>query len=54
MTKQLTVIFFIGFCMQLQSQINRNSIIGTVHNDSISVEAIHIYNKNTHKGTISN
>lgn len=54
MTKRLTVLFFIGFCTQLHAQINRNSIIGTVHNDSISVEAIHIYNKNTHKGTISN
>lgn len=54
MTKQLTVLFFVGFCMQLRAQINRNDIIGAVHNDSISVEAIHIYNKNTHKGTISN
>ncbi|NCP22213.1 MAG: hypothetical protein GW847_09505 [Zetaproteobacteria bacterium] len=54
MTKRLTVLFFIGFCVQLQSQIKQNSIIGTIHNDSISVEAIHIYNKNTHKGTISN
>lgn len=54
MTKQLTVLFLVGFCMQLHSQINRNNIIGAVHNDSILVEAIHIYNKNTHKGTISN
>jgi len=54
MTKQLTVIFFIALFYQSQAQILRHAIIGRISNDSISVESIHILNKNTKKGTISN
>jgi len=54
MTKQLTFLLFIGVFYQTNAQIVRRSIIGRISNDSISVESIHIVNKNTKKGTISN
>jgi len=54
MTKQLTFLLFIGIFYQTNAQIVRRSIIGRISNDSISVESIHILNKNTKKGTISN
>jgi|FLOH01.1.fsa_nt_gi hypothetical protein len=54
MTKQLTILFFIGFTFQTQAQIARLSLVGKVSNDYESVESIHILNKNTKKGTISN
>jgi len=54
MTKQLTFLLFIGVFYQTHAQIVRRSIVGRIGNDSISVESIHIVNKNTKKGTISN
>ena len=54
MTKQLTIIFFIAFLYQSQAQVIRHFITGRISNDSISVESIHVLNKNTKKGTISN
>ncbi|MCF6214215.1 MAG: hypothetical protein L3J45_09355 [Flavobacteriaceae bacterium] len=54
MTKQLTFLLFIGFVFQVQAQITRLSIVGKVSNDYVSVESIHILNKSTKKGTISN
>ncbi len=54
MTRQLTFLFILGLFFQSQAQVVRRSIIGHISNDSISVENIHILNKNTKKGTISN
>jgi len=54
MTKQLAFLLIVGFFYQTHAQVVRRSIIGRVINDSISVESIHIINKNTKKGTISN
>jgi hypothetical protein len=54
MTKQLALLLFVVFSYQVHAQVVRHPIIGRVVNDSVSVESIHILNKNTKKGTISN
>ncbi len=48
----LFLIFFISF--SLFGQNTRKIIDGKILNDSLSVENIHIINKNSHKATISN
>ena len=54
MTKQLTAFIFILIAIQSYSQDKRELLLGIVTNDSTSVEGIHIYNKNTNRGTITN
>ena len=54
MTKQLTAFVFILVTIQSYSQDKRELLLGIVTNDSTSVEGIHIYNKNTNRGTITN
>ncbi|MFK5890008.1 MAG: hypothetical protein QM486_04680 [Flavobacteriaceae bacterium] len=54
MTKQLTYIFFVFLFYQSQAQVLRHAIVGRIKNDSLSVEGIHVLNKNTKKRTISN
>jgi len=54
MIKQLALLLFVVFSYQVHAQVVRHPIIGRVVNDSISVESIHILNKNSKKGTISN
>lgn len=54
MTKQLTAFIFILIAIQSYSQDKRELLLGIVTNDSTSVEGIHIYNKNSNRGTITN
>lgn len=54
MSKPLTYLLFICAIIQTQAQKKRVIISGTIINDSKSLVNIHILNKNSRKGTISN
>jgi len=54
MSKPLTYLLFICAIIQTQAQEKRVIISGTIINESKSIENIHILNKNSRKGTISN
>jgi len=53
-TKPFVILIFITVFFPCSAQVVRHSVIGHIDNDSLSVENIHILNKNTNKGTISN
>jgi len=52
--KQLTLILLLLFTLHLYAQKRATVISGHVKSDSLSVENIHIINKTSKKGTISN
>jgi len=54
MTKKIIYVFIIIFSIKLCAQDKRINILGKVKNDSLLVENVHIINKNSHKGTVSN
>ena len=54
MTKPFVILIFITVFFRCSAQEARHSVIGHIDNDSLSIENIHILNKNTNKGTISN
>ena len=54
MSKQLTFFLFICTIIQAQTQGNRLAIYGRITSDAPLIENIHILNKNSNKGTISN
>ncbi|MCF6296946.1 MAG: carboxypeptidase-like regulatory domain-containing protein [Flavobacteriaceae bacterium] len=51
---RLYLMFFFLFVIKIQAQDNRHPIHGFVTNDSLPIENVHIINKTTSKGTISN
>jgi len=52
--KQLTLILLLFFALSISAQKRSGVLFGKIKFDSLSVENIHIFNKNTEKGTISN
>ncbi len=54
MINQLTFLIFFFTVLQFHAQDNDIEITGRIINDSLSVENIHIINKNSNKATISN
>lgn len=51
---QFTLLFFLFICFLAQGQDNRILISGKAKNDSIPIENVHIVNKNSKKGSITN
>ena len=51
---QFTLLFFLFICFLAQGQDNRILISGKAKNDTIPVENVHIINKNSQKGSITN
>lgn len=51
---QFSFICFLFVCFLAHSQENRTLISGKIKNDSIPIENVHIINKNSNKGTITN
>lgn len=51
---QVPLLFFLLFCFLVNGQENRSVISGKVLNDTIPLENVHIINKNSQKGTITN
>lgn len=51
---QFSLIAFLFICFLAQSQENRILISGKVKNDTLPIENVHIINKNSQKGTITN
>ncbi len=54
MINQLTFLIFFFTVLQFHAQDNDIEITGKIINDSLSIENIHIINKNSGKATISN
>ena len=54
MVKQLTFILLFSIITKTTAQENRIVISGKLYSEGVSIENIHIYNKNSGKGTISN
>ncbi len=54
MLKQLTFFLFFSAVIQNHAQENRIVTSGKINSDALSIENIHILNKNSKKGTISN
>jgi len=54
MSKQLTFFLLICTIIQAQAQENRLTVSGSIISDAPSIENIHILNKNSNKGTLSN
>ena len=54
MIRNLLFFIFVLTTLHSYSQINRINIYGNVVNDIIAVEGVHIINKNSKKGTITN
>lgn len=54
MTKKLLLLYSLFYIHLSFSQEDRKFIFGIIKADSLSVENIHIVNKNTNKGTLSN
>jgi hypothetical protein len=54
MINQLTLFIFFLAVIQIHTQEKRNIISGKINSDALSVENIHIINKNSGKATISN
>jgi len=54
MVKQLTFILLFSAMAKITAQENRTIISGKLYSEESSLENIHIYNKNSGKGTISN
>jgi len=52
--KQLSLLALFLFSTQLRSQELRVKIMGEIKSDSTFIENVHIYNKTTNRGTISN
>jgi hypothetical protein len=52
--KSLLFILIILFCLKIYGQTERAVIFGKIKGDSISLENIHIINKSSQKGTITN
>jgi hypothetical protein len=52
--KTLLFILIILFCLKIYGQKERTVVFGTITSDSISLENIHVINKNSQKGTITN
>jgi len=52
--KQLYLIIFLSFGFLAQAQENRVLITGEIKNDSVPIENVHIINKNSWKGGITN
>lgn len=51
---QFTLLFFLFICFLAHGQDNRILISGKAKNDSIPIENVHIVNKNSKKGSITN
>jgi len=54
MIKQLTYLIFIFSLSQVHAQENRTVTTGKIISDALNIENIHVFNKNSNKGTISN
>jgi len=54
MPKKLLLFLCIGFTMHSYSQDKRSNIFGKISSDSLAIKDVHIFNKNSQKGTISN
>ena len=54
MIRNLLFFIFVLTTLHSYSQINRINIHGDVVNDIIAVEGVHIINKNSEKGTVTN
>ena len=52
--KQLTPVLLLLFALSISAQKRSDVLLGKIKFDSLSIENIHIVNKNTKKGTISN
>ncbi len=52
--KQLYLIIFLSLGFLAQAQDNRVLISGEIKNDSVPIENVHIINKNSRKGVITN
>ena len=50
----LLFILIILFSLKMYGQAERTIVFGTIKSDSISLENIHVINKNSQKGTITN